>query len=640
MNIRLQKIIKYLMSADKPITSCELASQLQVSAKTVRNDIKELNEILKKTQAYIESQRGKGYQLIIKEEKTFHKFVKQTWKDTQNKIPSDFRGRIQYLMEKLLFNSEYIKIEDLADELYVSRSTLKNDLKSIRKILKKYHLSLEHKPYYGLKIVGDEMQFRYCISEYLYNQKSTLMDHQIENMKILSKEQLSIIKNSVLLHLRRNHIFISDISLQNLITHIAIACKRIQEKNSVEMKEEHLKELKNKKEFLVAEHIAKDLYKQMKILFSEHEKAYLTIHLQGTKLTNSLVEKQEVISILEDEIQQIVKEMLHRIDEKYDLGLQQDEELLIAICLHLKPAINRYKYHMNIRNPMLEEIKSKYPLSFDAALIGAEVLSEKMKIRIDENEIGYLALHIEVAQERKNKNKIKVPRCLIVCASGFGSAQLLLYKLQRQFPDQLNILGTTEYYNLMNQSFHNLDFIISTIPIHEKLPIPVIEVSTILGDSDLTKIKKMILHKKAPVEKYLKEKYTYFQKDFHTPKEVIEFICEELKQDGKVDNTYVKSVFKREKYSPTSFGNMVAIPHPIEPQTKETFWCVVTLKKPIQWGNKSVQLVVLLNISKEKKQGLHPMHELLIRLLDNKEMVNHILKCKNYQQLRQMMKRI
>lgn len=47
MNIRLQKIIKYLMSADKPITSCELASQLQVSAKTVRNDIKELFEYKK-----------------------------------------------------------------------------------------------------------------------------------------------------------------------------------------------------------------------------------------------------------------------------------------------------------------------------------------------------------------------------------------------------------------------------------------------------------------------------------------------------------------------------------------------------------------------------------------------------------------
>ncbi len=640
MNIRLQKIIKYLMSANKPITSYELASELQVSSKTIRNDIKELNRILEQIQAYIESQRGKGYQLIIKEEKSFHKFVKQALKDTQDKIPSDSEDRIQYLMEKLLVNSDYIKIEDLADELYVSRSTLKNDLKSVRKILDKYHLFLEHKPYYGLKIVGNEIQIRYCISEYLYNQKSNLMDHQIDWMEILPEKKLNIIKNSVLMHLRKNHIFISDISLQNLITHIAIACKRIQEKNSVEMREEHLKELKNKKEFLVVQEMAKDLYKQIGILFSDHEKAYLTIHLQGTKRANSAIEKQEVISILEDEIQKIVKEMLQRIDEKYDLDLEKDEELFIAMCLHLKPAINRYKYHMNIRNPMLEEIKSKYPLSFDAALIGAEVLSEKMKIKIDENEIGYLALHIEVAQERKKKNGIKVPRCLIVCASGFGSAQLLLYKLQRQFPDQLNILGTTEYYNLANQSFHNLDFIISTISIHEKLPIPVIQVSTILEDSDLTKIKKMIVYKEASVEEYLKEEYTYFQKDFYTSKEVIQFICEELRKDGKVNNAYVKSVLKREKYSPTSFGNMVAIPHPIEPQTKETFWCIVTLKKPIQWGNKSVQLVVLLNISKEKKQGLHPMHELLIRLLDNKEMVNNILKCKNYQQLRQMMKRI
>ncbi|SJZ60300.1 helix-turn-helix domain-containing protein [Garciella nitratireducens] len=72
MNIRLQKIIKYLMSADKPITSCELASQLQVSAKTVRNDIKELNEILKKKlRLTLNLKEGRAINLLLKRKKLF-----------------------------------------------------------------------------------------------------------------------------------------------------------------------------------------------------------------------------------------------------------------------------------------------------------------------------------------------------------------------------------------------------------------------------------------------------------------------------------------------------------------------------------------------------------------------------------------
>src|SRR5699024_10728226 len=82
---------------------------------------------------------------------------------------------------------------------------------------------------------------------------------------------------------------------------------------------------------------------------------------------------------------------------------------------------------MNIRNPMLADIKKNYPLAFEAGIIASLAIEKHTGTKIDENEVGYLALHIGAAIERR-KLKSGPKRCLIVCASGLGTAQLIFYK--------------------------------------------------------------------------------------------------------------------------------------------------------------------------------------------------------------------
>src|SRR5699024_5484805 len=98
----------------------------------------------------------------------------------------------------------------------------------------------------------------------------------------------------------------------------------------------------------------------------------------------------------------------------------------MGLGLHLKPAIKRHKYVMNFRNPMLADSKKNYPLAFEAGVIAGLSIESKIGIEINENEIGYLALHIGAAIERR-KYKSGPKRCLIVCASGLGTAQLIYY---------------------------------------------------------------------------------------------------------------------------------------------------------------------------------------------------------------------
>ncbi|WP_188456631.1 BglG family transcription antiterminator [Virgibacillus oceani] len=633
MNSRWQEIIQLLMKSNDPMTSEQLAMHLLVSSKTVRNDIKELNHLLEQSDLKIESIRGKGYHLEITDNKKLKQFIQERL-DSREVIPSEPEARILFLMEKLLLQSYYLKMDDLAGELYISRSTLKSDIKLVRGILEDYNLVLDQKPNYGIKVIGNETQIRFCISEYIFNQKPVPLDDPADWLSILSKRDLEIIKTSILSNMRKHNIIISDIGLQNLITHLAIACKRIRESNSVEIVHEELRHMKGKKEFAVASEIVQDVEAGLSVNFSENEVAYLAIHLQGTKLVHSNQEKENINSIIDQKVYNLVTEMVNIIDEKYYFNLSDDEELLFALCLHLMPAINRYKFQMNIRNPMLEEIKTKYPLSFEAALVMVDVLDEKMGIKIDENEIGYLALHLEVALERIKKSSVHTKRCLIVCASGLGSAQLLSYKLKNKFGDGLDIIGTTEYYNLKHQSLTGVDFIVSTIPITQDLSVPVIHVSTILGDSDVTTIETAITKDKSIIEQYMHEKDTFLKQDFETPEEVIRFLGNHLVNDGRVEDDYIDYVLERESYAPTSFGNLVAIPHPLEPRTNASFWSIVTLNKPIQWGDKPVQIVFLLNTNMAKKDDLKPMFHILVKLIDDNNLLQRLLQCSTFEQFK------
>ena len=178
MDTRKSNILKELMASNTPITAGYLGQILEVSSRTIREDIKELNHILSNHGAEVRSTRGIGYELEIIETKDFHSFLSDRSQNTiaDNKLPNSPESRIVYMIKKFLLSEKYIKLEDLVDEMHVSQSTLQLDLKSIRSILKSYNLQLNSLPNYGLKIEGKELNRRFAISEYVFNRDHTAPD--------------------------------------------------------------------------------------------------------------------------------------------------------------------------------------------------------------------------------------------------------------------------------------------------------------------------------------------------------------------------------------------------------------------------------------------------------------------------------
>ncbi|MNW40234.1 putative licABCH operon regulator [compost metagenome] len=636
---RIAHLLQSLLHADTPVTGEQLAAELGVTSRTVRSDIKLLHQLISSHGAEIQAMRGMGYELMISDQLAFEDWLKRqvSWASFGVIDPVD---RVSFVIRTLLLTEGYVKLEDLADQMYVSKSTVQNDLKIVKHQLDAYGLQIITRPSYGLKISGEEYQLRLCMSEFFGNQvdEEGLNDAGAHRyIRLFSRDELSRVREIVIHSMRRHSLFFSDRGLDQLAIHILVAIRRIREGHPILSLPAAWMPSATSREAMAALDIAAALESSTIMSFnqsfSEEEVAYLTMHLMGTELLVEVGNTQQVaMTAIDQEYQAYVNLMIEEIEASLKLGISQDSDLAWGLSLHLKHALSRIRFGMSLTNPMLDSIKLAYPLAFQAGIIGAAVLQEQSGLDISEHEIGYIALHIGAALERL-KDRAAVKKCIIVCSTGLGSARLLYQKINRHFGSRLEVIGTFGFYNLDQAPLDNIDVIISTVPLPAELPVPVVVVQTLLQSTDMQQIEKLILDLDHVPLRFLREELTFLQLDLESREDILDFLCKELESRDLVNADFRESVKQREAIASTAYGNRTAMPHPLVPQTKETFGVICTLQKPVLWGDKLVQLVCLLCVGKASQEELTSMYDTLIHVTESAELVEQLVRAETFEQL-------
>lgn len=191
----------------------------------------------------------------------------------------------------------------------------------------------------------------------------------------------------------------------------------------------------------------------------------------------------------------------------------------------------------------------------------------------------------------------------------------------------MDIAGTTEYYRLSTYPLDDIDFIITTIPIHEDLGIPVVEVNAIISKDDLQHISSYIAGTPSNVIRdFLQEDYLFLNQSFHAKEDVLAFMVSEIESDDLKRARFLESIYEREKIAPTAFGNLVAIPHPLTPQSQQTFISIATLTEPIPWTTeRTVQFVLLLSVKKNSVEDMQPLYEMISKLIEHPESLQKLM---------------
>ncbi|MGC6176743.1 PRD domain-containing protein [Lacrimispora sp. 38-1] len=76
-----------------------------------------------------------------------------------------------------------------------------------------------------------------------------------------------------------------------------------------------------------------------------------------------------------------------------------DRSILFPMADHISFAVQRIQNGEQIYNPLTEDIKALFHSEFKAALVLRDILKNEKNIDIDDDEIGYVSLHIHAAKE-------------------------------------------------------------------------------------------------------------------------------------------------------------------------------------------------------------------------------------------------
>jgi transcriptional antiterminator/mannitol/fructose-specific phosphotransferase system IIA component (Ntr-type) len=507
---RLFELYKYLVDQKGPVSIQVLSEILDVSSRTIRYDLNEIEDLIKKYELKLIKKPNFGVLLEGEAEEQFKVFAE--FNDFYNSRHFRSAKMRKYLILYRLFQKkEPILIFELADLLDVSSATVSKDLDQVEEWLAKRGLALIRRRNYGVQIEGAEIDIRHAMKSLLNESyetgnmiellnksnkkvdfKSRLEHGYNEEIKnLLGELNLGEIESVVKVAEKELGIRFTDSAFTGLIVHVAFAISRLLAEQDIKIDSERLKMIKKKDEFEIARKIGALLEEKFPVEIPEDEIGFITIHLLGAKMREGKASSE----LNENELEYLVKEMIRVVEKYFSTSLAGDQKLYSGLLVHLQAIVNRIIFDLPIQNPLLEDIKEKYKEVFQASRLAARLIQSEFYVEISEDEVGYLTIHFGAALERINYQEKKKAKVAIVCSSGVGTTNLLEVRLKNEFK-AIEIIESLSSLDLENSDIlKEIDFVISTIPLSLEAK-DVIEVNPFLEENDIDKIKSYLQQRK------------------------------------------------------------------------------------------------------------------------------------------------
>ena len=501
---RCYAICRYLFDQEKPVTIKKLADRFFVSERTIRYDLDIVEQWLKDRGVMLSRKSKVG--ICIETNQVEYETVKDFFNnpaEVQQVYSAEERKKI---IRGLLLQANHVySVNDLAKKCNVSKSTVSADLNEVEQWFRKYNIQMVRRPNYGIDLNFDEKSWRKAVVDHIYevhDKEKLLSLLDISKVDLASKSRLSdITKNEIFgiigdtdldvleecvneIEKEMNIIF-TDGALAGLLVHLGVAVNRIRAGKEIRMPKEQLDNLRDLKEFELSKQALKKIQKIFNIVFPEDEAGYFTMHIMGARLNRQKNEQDSEDAAVNEFINEVCKEI--RID------LQDDKDLYDGLMTHIKPALWRSRYGIRLYNPILDTIKVNYSQLFDVIYRKSSILNDYFKIELDENELGYLAVHFGAAIERKRSNPgmQSFISAAVVCSSGLGTTKMLSSKIRSEF-SEINILYEMSIIDFENFDKDSVDVIFTTLPIDTQKYPNMLFVNAFLTDEDKANIRKFI----------------------------------------------------------------------------------------------------------------------------------------------------
>ncbi len=484
MNKRSREILSLLIKKkelNQDACMAELEESFKVSNRTIRNDIKQISEYLRDHDLNPLELGKQGRILMKKDIRDAREFMMgegfYSFRLTQE-------DRIAYSAIIMLVSDTYVTLADLAEDLFVSRSTVIQDLDKLKNLFRDNNLYLFSHSNKGLLLEGRESDKRLLLLKIIQSKTSIFKDKPVRMhlSQVLSKnkpvnlEDQSTLEKIIIEAENAYGRHFTDGSFMQLRDFLEFTVYRLDANKFVEIQKE-----KNSK-WNMAQGMAIQICRYFRLQIPEEEILFLSSMLNRFKYIRKSTSNREIVKM-----QVITRSFIEKVSRDLHVDLQSDYIFYENLINHLESTFSNADGIWQT-NEVVEKVLEDYPEVLAVTRNNISVLESYTERKIAEEEIAYIVVHICAALERNKYNDSRY-NVILVCNGGIGTSQLLLARLEKYF--RLNVLDILAVHELNNHDLHQADIVISTVPL-DRWDIDYVQVAPLLTDQDCIEVGKRL----------------------------------------------------------------------------------------------------------------------------------------------------
>lgn len=614
------KILQILLSSNNYISTYEIATLTGITRRSVRVEISNVKNILNEYHISLDSKPNKGY--LIKEKTpemihTLQMLIDENENVLDAVLPDLPEDRANYILKTLAQTDKYIKLDDIADQLLVSRATIANDLITVKKHLSHFNLSIMQKPNYGIKLIGKESERRKALADTIFrdmNEREIYYDFLDTYLDSSDYKIIEIIRN--------NNIHLSDLSLVDILINYSISIARNMAGHPLDTVFEDVELIQNTNEYKAAlqlSQLAKECYN---VILNESEILFFTIMMICKASTqNKIYYEDSVTSKLTHEIlDDIYKSTLIHIDSKY----------YERLSLYIQTSLLRQKYQEKIRNPLFDKIQDDMPFALYLTRIVSKKIKDYTNIPLSRSEITAFTIFFNniITEHTDHRKKALLINCMGNFASNYN-----INMLEKELLNDLVVHKCISYSELPNENIKDYDLIISNAPIHKSYDIPIINTSYIMTMDDIIFIKSKLTY-------YFNEENLvyYFHPELFehsvsakTKKGISTVLYQTLCKIYPLMKSSVKANFtNKNKYSLHSFNNSIGLLKLNTPINSNTNNIILTFKEPVNFDDHEFQVLIVFSSYDQNNIMYDTLYNTLKKISEDNTLVESLIKCESY----------
>lgn len=588
LSSRQTLILSYFEKHSK-VTSRELAEFLSVSQRTAKNEMRNL--LKNYPELNIISKPGIGY--INNSDLSQEKRKLGLYYRDKDLILQNY-DRIASILHILLQNDAFIKYDEIAEMLFVSRSTLQKDMILVKKLLNMYELDFFQKPNYGVQVRGSEYNKRIALTYYFYSSFwGVLNKYPIDESYVLSKEHLNYLMYTIKNKLSAN-IILPDNLVETLAKKIFIAIVRRDIRVDIP-KKSYNEEVRDAAKSILLEcekRIGEPLNQKNLI-------EYVSYHIQGYNT------KIEINDNIKNKTEKILDSILFEIYSNFDLDFSQDEDIVGS----LRSQIKQVNHRIDMQTVLDDKFKfiyfKDYLFATKITISAVDIFSKMIKTKIPMGEYNDFILIFEAAL-MKHKQKLNVG----IYTGNNKPEELLVYpKLEEAINSKeytisvlTNIDREHKDYDIIlsNSSYFNVEGKIKKVEFDKK---------TMNGINDLLE-RHFINQNKEILKKYVtRDSMLYIKSE-----EVSEIKKEIINHLDR--GNYFKDV-KDKEFLYTEIGNRVVQVQDLNKILDKRICLLVILEAPVLWENTLVEYLILIKTKRDGDSDLYYLCDIFSNLVNN-----------------------